>query len=93
MCLQKRIFGGNFGEKVIRVKTIKDIKSILIRRNWETRYNLQADWKGELEWIGITSEEDIRHIKNLVVMEVDAFRYQSWWRRLLNLLPEVKFFD
>lgn len=59
----------------------------------ETFFNLQADWDGELEWAGVLDHSEKRIIKNLVAFEVDVFRKQSWWRRLLNLMPPVRFFN
>ncbi len=59
----------------------------------KTIMNLRADWDGELEWAGVSCEEEKRRLKRLVAFEVDAFREQSWWRRLLNLMPRVSFFD
>ena len=51
----------------------------------ETRFNLQCDWQGLLEWHGV---KDKRAIIDCVVFEVDAYRNQPWWRKLFNLLPK-----
>jgi len=59
----------------------------------DTFYNLQADWNYELEWAGVSDEKHRRRLKKLVAFEVDCFRNQSWYRRLLNKMPEVRFFD
>ena len=58
--------------------------------NNETRYNLQHDWHGMLEWNGILDPESRREIINAVVLEIDAYRNQNVFRRLLNKMPEVK---
>jgi hypothetical protein len=52
----------------------------------EAIFNLQHDWDGHLAWFEVP-EKYRRQIKQMVVAEVDAYRKQVWWRRLLNLTP------
>ena len=59
--------------------------------------HLQCDWEGLVGSVPIAEElgnveYEVREDKKLeiidaVIYEVDCFRNQSWWRRLLNLNP------
>ena len=64
----------------------------------DTRHHLQYDWKSFVGEVPLASDPDedmeyevredkVRDIIDAVVHEIDCYRNQSWWRRLLNLTP------
>ena len=65
----------------------QEIGHDIIMTEKKTIYNLQCDWDGILRWHGLSGEE-VREIKKIVADEVEAYREQSWWRRLFNMMPE-----
>ncbi|MEK6879272.1 MAG: hypothetical protein AABY22_06660 [Nanoarchaeota archaeon] len=63
----------------------------------ETRNNLQCDWEGVFAFqdseCSVCGCPPRREIIEMAVEEIDAYRDQPWWRRLLNKMPEWEPFN
>ena len=46
--------------------------------------DLKVNWDAEFDLAGLTNKGYNERLKELIALEIDDFRNQSWWRRLLN---------
>lgn len=61
---------------------------ILKKDKRETIHNLQGDWEGILDWYGVRDQEMRREIIKMAAYEVDCFRKQPFYKKVLNQMPE-----